>query len=162
MAKPSGGSVQRVRDALAAHGLASEVKELAASTRTAQEAAAAVGCGVAQIVKSLVFRGARSGRAVLALVSGPNRASEALLAALAGEPVERADAAFVRERTGFAIGGVAPVGHAAAVTVVIDRDLMAFPVVWAAAGSPNAVFAVAPADLQRVTGGQVADVKQPA
>ncbi len=161
MAKEPGGSVQRVRDALAAEGLASEVKELAASTRTAQEAAAAVGCGVAQIVKSLVFRGTSSGRAVLALVSGSNRASEALLSEVAGEPVARADADFVRERTGFAIGGVPPLGHLEAVTVVIDRDLMAFPVVWAAAGSPNAVFAVAPTDLQRVTGGRVADVKEP-
>ncbi|HEX9288448.1 MAG TPA: YbaK/EbsC family protein [Anaeromyxobacteraceae bacterium] len=161
MAKEPGGSVQRVRDALAAEGLASEVKELAASTRTAQEAAAAVGCGVAQIVKSLVFRGTSSGRAVVALVSGSNRASEALLSEVAGEPVARADADFVRERTGFAIGGVPPLGHLEAVTVVIDRDLMAFPVVWAAAGSPNAVFAVAPADLQRVTGGRVADVKEP-
>ncbi len=161
MAKQPGGSVQRVRDALAAEGLASEVKELAASTRTAQEAAAAVGCGVAQIVKSLVFRGTSSGRAVLALVSGSNRASEALLSEVAGEPVARADADFVRERTGFAIGGVPPLGHLEAVTVVIDRDLMAFPVVWAAAGSPNAVFAVAPTDLQRVTGGRVADVKEP-
>jgi prolyl-tRNA editing enzyme YbaK/EbsC (Cys-tRNA(Pro) deacylase) len=160
MAKQSSGSVQRVRDALAARGLAAEVKELAASTRTAQEAAAAVGCDVAQIVKSLVFRGTGSGRAVLALVSGSNRASEALLSAAAGEPVARADADFVRERTGFAIGGVPPLGHREAVTVVIDRDLMAFPVVWAAAGSPNAVFAVAPADLERVTGGRVADVKQ--
>ena len=161
MAKEPGGSVQRVRDALAAEGLASEVKELAASTRTAQEAAAAVGCGVAQIVKSLVFRGTSSGRAVVALVSGSNRASEALLSDVAGEPVARADADFVRERTGFAIGGVPPLGHLEAVTVVIDRDLMAFPVVWAAAGSPNAVFAVAPTDLQRVTGGRVADVKEP-
>jgi len=161
MAKEPGGSVQRVRDALAAEGLGSEVKELAASTRTAQEAAAAVGCGVAQIVKSLVFRGTSSGRAVLALVSGSNRASEALLSEVAGEPVARADADFVRERTGFAIGGVPPLGHLEAVTVVIDRDLMAFPVVWAAAGSPNAVFAVAPTDLQRVTGGRVADVKEP-
>lgn len=161
MAKEPGGSVQRVRDALAAEGLASEVKELAASTRTAQEAAAAVGCGVAQIVKSLVFRGTSSGRAVVALVSGSNRASEALLSEVAGEPVARADADFVRERTGFAIGGVPPLGHLEAVTVVIDRDLMAFPVVWAAAGSPNAVFAVAPTDLQRVTGGRVADVKEP-
>jgi len=161
MAKQPGGSVQRVRDALAAQGLASEVKELTASTRTAQEAAAAVGCGVAQIVKSLVFRGTSTGRAVLALVSGSNRASEALLSDVAGEPVARADADFVRERTGFAIGGVPPLGHREAVAVVIDRDLMAFPVVWAAAGSPNAVFAVAPADLQRVTGGRVADVKQP-
>jgi len=158
--KRSSGSVDRVREALAAQGLAAEVKELAASTRTAQEAAAAVGCHVAQIVKSLVFRKTGSGGALLVLVSGTNRASEARLAALAGEPVARADAAFVRERTGFAIGGVPPLGHREALSVLVDRDLMSFPVVWAAAGSPNAVFAVAPADLVRITAGQVADVAE--
>jgi prolyl-tRNA editing enzyme YbaK/EbsC (Cys-tRNA(Pro) deacylase) len=160
VAKKSSGSVERVREALAAQGLGVEVKELAASTRTAQEAAAAVGCEVAQIVKSLVFRKTASGGALLVLVSGTNRASEARLAALAGEPVARADAAFVRERTGFAIGGVPPLGHREPLSVLVDRDLMSFPVVWAAAGSPNAVFAVAPADLQRITAGQVADVAE--
>jgi prolyl-tRNA editing enzyme YbaK/EbsC (Cys-tRNA(Pro) deacylase) len=158
VAKKASGSVQRVREALAAQGLATEVKELAASTRTAQEAAAAVGCEVAQIVKSLVFRRTASDRPLLVLVSGTNRASEERLAALAGEPVARADADFVRERTGFAIGGVPPLGHREPLSILIDRDLMAFPVVWAAAGSPNAVFALAPADLQRITAGQVADV----
>jgi prolyl-tRNA editing enzyme YbaK/EbsC (Cys-tRNA(Pro) deacylase) len=157
--KPS-ASVERVRAALAAKGLATEVKELAASTRTAQEAAAAVGCEVAQIVKSLVFRKTGSGGALLALVSGTNRASEARLAALAGEPVARADADFVREHTGFAIGGVPPLGHKEPLAVLIDRHLVSFPVVWAAAGSPNAVFAVSPADLQRITAGQVADLAE--
>jgi len=161
MAKKLSGSVQRVREALAAQGLTTEVKELAASTRTAQEAAAAVGCSVAQIVKSLVFRLGASGEPLLVLVSGTNRASEARLAALVGESVGRADANFVRERTGFAIGGVPPLGHARAVRILIDQDLLAFPVVWAAAGSPNAVFEVSPADLQRVTGGEVADVREP-
>ncbi len=152
------GGVERVRAALAERGLGCEVMELARSTRTAQEAAAAVGCEVAQIVKSLVFRGAGSGRPVLALVSGASRASEVRLAELAGEPVTRADPAFVRERTGFAIGGVAPLGHLTPPVVFIDRQLLAFEVVWAAAGSPNAVFEVAPAELERVTGGQVADL----
>jgi len=158
--KKGRGSVQRVREALAAHGLGIEVVELAASTRTAEDAAAAVGCHVAQIVKSLVFRGTTSGRPLLVLVSGTHRASEARLAALAGEAVARADADFVRERTGFAIGGVPPLGHAEALTVLVDRDLMSFPVVWAAAGSPNAVFALAPADLLRVAQGRVADVAE--
>jgi prolyl-tRNA editing enzyme YbaK/EbsC (Cys-tRNA(Pro) deacylase) len=155
---PRKGGVERVRQALSAAGLAAEVQELSASTRSAQEAAAAVGCDVAQIVKSLVFRGTVSGRPLLALVSGKNRASEARLAALAGEPVARADAGFVRERTGFSIGGVPPVGHKEPVAAFIDQDLMAFPVIWAAAGAPNAVFALSPADLQRITGGQVADL----
>ncbi len=155
------GSVQRVREALAARGLAAEVKELAASTRTARDAAAAVGCQVAQIVKSLVFRLPASGGAVLALVSGTNRASEALLAGLVGEPVARADADFVRERTGFSIGGVPPLGHSGPLPVLIDRDLMSFPLLWAAAGSPNAVFAVTPAELQRITSGRVAELAEP-
>ncbi len=162
MAEKATGGVERVRAALAERGLGCEVKELAASTRTAQEAAAAVGCDVAQIVKSLVFRGARSGRPVLALVSGASRASEARLAELAGEPVVRADPAFVRERTGFAIGGVAPLGHREPPVVFIDRQLLGFEVVWAAAGSPNAVFAVAPGELARVTGGAVAELVEPA
>jgi prolyl-tRNA editing enzyme YbaK/EbsC (Cys-tRNA(Pro) deacylase) len=155
------GSVQRVREALAARGLAAEVKELAASTRTAGDAAAAVGCQVAQIVKSLVFRVPGSDGAVLALVSGTNRASEALLSGLVGEPVARADADFVRQRTGFSIGGVPPIGHSGPLPVLIDRDLMSFPLVWAAAGSPNAVFAVTPADLQRITSGRVVELAEP-
>ncbi|HSN91008.1 MAG TPA: YbaK/EbsC family protein [Anaeromyxobacteraceae bacterium] len=154
----TGGSVQRVREALAAAGLASEVRELAASTRTAQDAASALGCQVAQIVKSLVFRKTATDGPLLVLVSGTNRASEERLAALAGGPVERADADFVRGRTGFAIGGVPPLGHAAPLETLIDRDLMAFPVVWAAAGSPHAVFALSPADLRRITGGRVEEL----
>ena len=160
MGKKPSGSVQRVREALAARGLASEVKELAASTRTAQEAAAALGCEVAQIVKSLVFRQTATDRPVLVLMSGTNRASEARLSALTGEPVALADADFVRDRTGFSIGGVPPLGHATPLPTLVDRDLMAFPVVWAAAGSPNAVFALTPADLQRITAGQVAELAE--
>ncbi|MBI5069582.1 MAG: YbaK/EbsC family protein [Deltaproteobacteria bacterium] len=158
MAKPS-GSVQRVREAIAALGLESQVQELSQSTRTAQEAAATVGCGVGQIVKSLVFRGATSGRPLLALVSGQNRASEALLAEHWGEAAGRADADFVRTHTGFAIGGVPPVGHPEKLDVLLDRDLLAFEVVWAAAGSPFAVFRLTPAELVRVTGGRVVDLK---
>ena len=154
-------SVQRVRQALAAQGLASEVRELALSTRTAQEAAAALGCQVAQIVKSLVFRMTATDRPLLVLVSGANRADEARLSALVGEPVARADAAFVRDRTGFSIGGVPPIGHAASLPVLIDRDLMSLPLVWAAAGSPHALFALTPVDLQRITAGRVADVASP-
>lgn len=155
----SGGSVQRIREAIATLGLATEVQELSQSTRTAQEAAAAVGCSVGQIVKSLVFRGSVSGRPLLALVSGVNRASEVRLEALLGEKVERADAAFVRDRTGFAIGGVPPIGHPERLTVIVDRDLLAFDVVWAAAGSPFAVFRVSPTELVRITGGAVADLR---
>ncbi|BDG09820.1 YbaK/EbsC family protein [Anaeromyxobacter paludicola] len=161
MAEKAMGGVERVRAALAGHGLGCEVKELSQSTRTAQEAAAAVGCDVGQIVKSLVFKGAASGRPVLALVNGAARASEARLSELLGEPVARADPAFVREKSGFAIGGVAPVGHREPPVVLIDRTLLSYAVVWAAAGAPNAVFAVAPGELARVTGGAVADLVEP-
>ena len=160
MASAKVDSVERVRQALAEKGLAASVRELSQSTRTAQEAAATVGCAVAQIVKSLVFRGTGSGRPVLALVSGANRVSETLLSRALGEPVGRADAAFVRERTGFAIGGVAPVGHKEPPVVIIDRDLLSHPLLWAAAGSPFSVFQVTPSDLQRITGGTVADLAE--
>lgn len=157
---PKKGSVERVREALRAAGLEAAVQELSESTRTAPEAAAAVGCQVAQIVKSLVFRGGHTGRALLALVSGKNRASEEKLAALHGEPILRADAAFVREQTGFAVGGVPPLGHTTPLATLVDRDLLAFAEVWAAAGSPFAVFRITPTELLRVTGGQVADLAE--
>lgn len=150
--------MQRVRDALERHALDTKVVELADSTRTARDAARAIGCEVAQIVKSLVFRGDTSGQPVLVLASGANRVDEARVSALVEEPIGRADAAFVREHSGFAIGGVAPVGHPAAMATFIDRDLLHFDVVWAAAGTPHAVFRIAPDDLVRVTAGQVADL----
>ena len=151
-------SAQRVQDALTALGLPCRVVELPASTRTAQDAAAAVGCSVGQIVKSLIFRGAQSNTPLLVVASGSNRVDEARLAELAGEPIAKADAAFVREHTGFAIGGVAPLGHLTKPTTFIDADLLQYDEIWAAAGTPNAVFALAPADLQTMTGGQVVTV----
>jgi prolyl-tRNA editing enzyme YbaK/EbsC (Cys-tRNA(Pro) deacylase) len=151
-------SAERVRQALAAAGLAAEIRVLAASTRSAADAAAAVGCSVAQIAKSLVFRARPSDRPVLVVASGTNRVDEAAVAALVGEALAKADAAFVRDRTGFAIGGVAPVGHREPPLVVIDRDLLGFDAIWAAAGTPNAVFRLTPADLVRITGGRVASV----
>src|SRR6476661_1694432 len=117
-------SARRVRDALLALGLPADIHRLADSTRTAPEAAAAVGCELGAIVKSLVFRGASSGEPLLALVSGANRADEALVAEAVGEPVERPDAAYVREATGYSIGGIPPVGHPAPVRVVVDEDLL--------------------------------------
>lgn len=153
------GSVARVRAVLAAAGLATEIKEFDASTRTAADAAAAIGCEVAEIAKSLIFRGTESDRAVLVIASGANRIDEAKVAAALGESIGKADAAFVRDRTGFAIGGVAPIAHSGPVTVLIDADLLSFAEIWAAAGAPNAVFRLTPTDLVRVTGGAVADVK---
>jgi prolyl-tRNA editing enzyme YbaK/EbsC (Cys-tRNA(Pro) deacylase) len=148
-------SAQRVQDALAALGLPCRVVELPGSTRTAQEAAEAVGCSVAQIVKTLVFRGAQTGKPILVVASGANRVNEARLGELAGEPIAKADAAFVREQTGFAIGGVAPLGHPRPIETYIDADLLQHAEVWAAAGTPNAVFALSPADLQTIAGGSV-------
>ena len=132
-----------------------EVLEFSANTRTAADAAAAIGCRVAQIAKSLIFRTAASNRPVLVVASGVNRVDEAKVAEAVGEAIARADADFVREATGFAIGGVPPVGHANPPTVLIDRSLMAFAEIWAAAGTPNAVFRLTPADLVELTGGRV-------
>jgi prolyl-tRNA editing enzyme YbaK/EbsC (Cys-tRNA(Pro) deacylase) len=145
-------SARRVAEALRAVGLPAEVVVLDDSTRTAVEAAAAVGCSLGAIVKSLVFRGASSGDVVLVLVAGDNRADEAAVAAVVGEGVERADADFVRSVTGFAIGGIPPVGLAGPVRTVMDEDLLRFGEVWAAAGTPRAVFPVAPAELARAIG----------
>ena len=134
------------------------VLEFDAGTRTAADAAAAIGCTVAEIAKSLLFRAA-SGRPVLVAASGVNRVDEKKVAALLGEKIGRADADFVRLKTGFAIGGVPPVGHVEPPVALIDADLMAFESIWAAAGTPNAVFRLTPAALVRLTGGQVAEVK---
>ncbi|MBK8161459.1 MAG: YbaK/EbsC family protein [Rhodospirillaceae bacterium] len=153
------GSVARVRVALSAANLATEIREFDASTRTAADAAAAIGCRQAQIAKSLVFRAKESGRAVLVIASGVNRVDEKKLGALLGEGISKADADFVRQETGFAIGGVAPVGHSGKVVTFIDADLAAYPEIWAAAGAPNAVFRLTPAQLMAVTGGKMADLK---
>jgi prolyl-tRNA editing enzyme YbaK/EbsC (Cys-tRNA(Pro) deacylase) len=135
-----------------------EVLEFDASTRTAADAAAAIGCTVAQIAKSLIFRGAASNRPVLVVASGVNRVDETKVAEQVGEGIARADAAFVREATGFAIGGVPPVGHEKPPTVLIDESLMHFAEIWAAAGTPNAVFRLTPADLVGLTGGRTVAV----
>ena len=135
-----------------------QVLEFDASTRTAAEAAAAIGCEIAEIAKSLIFRGATSGRAVLVVASGVDRVDEKKVAAAVGEPIARADADFVREATGFAIGGVPPVGHKTAPIVLIEESLMQFAEIWAAAGTPNAVFRLTPSDLVELTGGRTVAV----
>jgi len=157
---PRKASAQRVQAVLAARGFDFQVREFPQSTRTAAEAAAAIGCTVAQIAKSLVFRGRDSDRPVLVIASGANRVDEASVAAVIGEKIARADADYVRARTGFAIGGVPPVGHLEMPQVVIDRDLLALPEIWAAAGTPNAVFRLTPAALTELCGGRVADIKK--
>ena len=159
----SGGlkaSVARVQSALDALGFAFEVREFPEGTRTSADAAAAIGCTIDQIAKSLVFRGRDSGRPVLVVASGANRVDEKKVAALLGEKIKRADPDFVRDKTGFAIGGVPPVGHLEAPVVLVDEDLLAFDEVWAAAGTPNAVFRLSPADLAPMTGGRVAAVRK--
>ncbi len=154
----SSDSAHRVQQALQAMGYTYSVVELPATTRTARDAARAVGCQVAQIAKSLVFKTA-SGHPVLVVASGINRVDETLLAKLVGEPVEKADADFVRRHTGYAIGGVPPVGHINPLPTYIDEDLLSLGEIWAAAGTPNAVFRLDPADLPRMTGGQVVTIK---
>lgn len=136
-------------------GLNNEVRELPAATRSAAEAAAAIGCQVAQIAKSLVFKTKGSGKAVLVIASGVNRVDEKKVAGYLGEPIERADADLVRQKTGFAIGGVPPVGHSEKLETFIDEDLLQHEAIWAAAGTPNAVFQLTPADLVKATGGRI-------
>ncbi len=153
MADKLSGSARRVQAVLASLGTALEVVELPASTRTAAEAAAAIGCSVAQIAKSLVFRTVSGGKPVIVIASGANRVNEARIAEYLGEPIEKADAAYVRERTGFAIGGVPPIGHAEPIPTIIDEELLALGELWAAAGTPNAVFKLSADSLVRITGG---------
>jgi Cys-tRNA(Pro) deacylase len=150
-------NVRRVVEAAAARGLAIDVRRFPEGTRTAADAARAVGCEASQIVKSLVF--VADERPVLALVSGANRVDVAKLASAVGaQAARRADGDEARAATGFAIGGVPPVGHPNSTTVLVDRTLTTHDVVWAAAGLPDAVFAVRPADLVRASGGIVVDL----
>ncbi len=152
-------SAQKVQEALRALGLNNEVRELPAITKSAAEAAAAIGCQVAQIAKSLVFIAQTSGKPVLAVASGVNRVDEKKLAAYLGEPIRRADAVFVRAKTGFSIGGVPPIGHFEKLETYIDEDLLQFETIWAAAGNPNAVFQLTPAELVKITAGRTISVK---
>lgn len=155
MEQPLSARAKRVQEALTNAGLSCRVEELPASTRTAAEAAAAVGCAVAQIAKSLVFRGANTATPYLVIASGAHRVDELRLAEWVSEKVEKPDADFVRSVTGFPIGGVPPVGHDQPLRTLVDQAFLAFDEIWAAAGTPNAVFRIAPSDLIRVTGGEV-------
>lgn len=152
------GSVERVRAALAAAGHPDTIATFPAGTRTAADAAAALGCAVAQIAKSMVFRAGDA--PVLVVTSGVNRVDPARVGAALGQPVRRADGDWVRAVTGFAIGGVSPVGHLRPPLALLDEDLLAFPQVWAAAGSPTEVFATTPDALLTLTGARVAAVRE--
>ncbi|MBZ9936469.1 YbaK/EbsC family protein [Mesorhizobium sp. BR1-1-16] len=153
------GPASRVKGAAESFGLSVIPRIMPEKTRTAEEAAAACGCSVDEIVKSLVFRGAQSGKGVLLLVSGANRVDEEKVAGPLGEPIMRPDAAFVRALTGFAIGGIPPFGHATPLPTYIDRDLLAHQTVWAAAGTPHAVFAIDPKALADAIGAIIIDVR---
>lgn len=151
-------SAQRVQNALAGLGFDCPVQELTASTRSAVEAAQAVGCRVSQIAKSLVFKGKKSGQAFLIIASGANRVDSKKIRAEVGETVAMADSDSVRRVTGFAIGGVPPVGHPEPLPTFIDQDLLGFDRLWAAAGNPRALFRVSPGALVRMTRGKVMDL----
>ena len=151
-------SALKVQKALDDIGLQLEVIELPASTRTSQEAAQAVGCQVGQIAKSIIFKALASDRPILVIASGPNRVNEKVIEGLVGEAIGKADADFVRLRTGFVIGGVPPLGHTEHVATFIDQDLLRYSEIWAAAGTPHAVFRLTPADLQRITDGMVINI----
>ena len=150
--------MRRVREELKERGFTPRVVELDQTARSAKEAAGALGCCEEQIVKSLVFRGLRSGRHVLVLASGPNRVDEKKVSAFLSEPIEKADARFVKEKTGFSIGGVPPVGHVQRPVAFVDEDLLREEEIWAAAGHTHAVFGMSPPDLLEMTGGRVISV----
>lgn len=150
-------SVRRVQNALAEAGVEARILEMGESTRTALDAAQAAGCAVDQIAKSIIFRGEETGHVVLFLTAGGNRVDASKATAVAGQPLGKADADLIRAETGFAIGGVAPVGHLKPVTAYFDSRLMDFDVVWAAAGTPRHIFAMDLRRLLDITGAKVAD-----
>ena len=152
-------SASRVQDFLKTKGLEFKVVELSASTRTANDAANAIGCTVAQIVKSLIFCTKETKRPILVLASGVNRVDEKLVSNHVGEKIEKADAAFALEVTGYAIGGIPPVAHKKQIITFIDQDLLQYPELWAAAGTPNAVFCLKSVNLQDLTLGKVVNIK---
>lgn len=155
--RPLSGSARKVQDAIRARGFEYEVFELAVPVRTSADAAREVGCEVAQIAKSIIFR-AGDGRGVLVITSGANRVNEAAVSALIGQPIGRATPDFVREVTGYAIGGIPPLGHATELITLVDEDLLKLADVWAAAGHPNALFRLDPGELPRLSGGRVEKV----
>jgi prolyl-tRNA editing enzyme YbaK/EbsC (Cys-tRNA(Pro) deacylase) len=152
-------SAQKVQDVLLSLGFSCQVMEMPQTTRSAAEAAEAIGCKVEQIAKSLLFKTRQTGKPVLVIASGINRVKEKKIETVLGERLDKADADFVREHTGFAIGGVPPVGHASSFDIFIDEDLLQHQDIWAAAGTPFAVFRLTPEDLVKMTGGRVITVK---
>jgi len=156
---PLSSSAQKVQDKLNSLGYEYTVVEHAGSTRTAQEAADRAGCELGQIVKSLIFKGTATNKPILVLTSGANRVDEERISEYAGEPIGRAEADFVRSVTGFAIGGVPPVGHSVPMETYVDEDFVQYQTIWAAAGTPNAIFELKTEDLPKMTDGKVVRVK---
>jgi prolyl-tRNA editing enzyme YbaK/EbsC (Cys-tRNA(Pro) deacylase) len=152
-------SVQKVQDVLKALGFINEVMELQTTTRTSAEAAQAVGCRAEQIAKSIIFRRKQTDKPILIIASGPNRVNEKRIEELISEPLSKADADYVRKHTGFVIGGVPPIGHIEKLDILIDEDLLQYKEIWAAAGTPNAVFKLTPSDLVKMTRGRVISIK---
>jgi prolyl-tRNA editing enzyme YbaK/EbsC (Cys-tRNA(Pro) deacylase) len=150
----------RIQALLAEAGVRAHVVEFDEPTRTSADAAVAIGCSVAEIAKSIVFRIKSTGKAVVVVASGDNRVSEKKVEQLIGEPIGKADADFVRQSTGFVIGGVAPFGHQHPVEIILDGDLQRFKKLWAAGGTPYSVFPVTPEELQRITGRDWSDIRQ--
>jgi len=159
MAEDLSSSAQQVQQAIRAFGLDCQVVEMQATTRSAQDAAQALGCRVEQIVKSLVFKGKKTQKPVLVLAGGANRVNVKNLRDHLSEAVKMADPDFVQAETGFAIGGVPPIGHAQKLKTFVDEDLMQQEEIWAAAGTSNTMFKITPHELQKITGGQVISVK---
>jgi prolyl-tRNA editing enzyme YbaK/EbsC (Cys-tRNA(Pro) deacylase) len=160
MTKSLAKSAQSIQAALAKKGLECKVVELSDSTRTAQDAASSIGCEVSQIIKSLIFKTKTTHKPVLILASGPNRVNEKVIESYVGEKITKADADFVRDVTGFAIGGIPPIGHKQNIEFIfVDEDLFKFDSIWAAAGTPNAVFNLKVQDLVEMTDGRVVSIK---
>ena len=159
MSKPLKPSAEKVQQAVLALGFDFTIVEFDDTTRTSADAAAAIGCTLGQIAKTLVFKTAVSQKPVLIIASGSNRVDEKTIARELGERIKKADADFVRESTGFAIGGVPPVGHPNPVTTLIDEDLFQYDEIWSAAGTPNPVFPLTPQELKTMTAGRVIPIK---
>lgn len=152
-------SAEKVQKVLNEFGVELNVVELTDSTRTADEAAAAIGCTVSQIAKSLIFKGKTSQKPILIIASGSNRVNEKAIKAHLGEKLEKADADFVLEHTGYAIGGIPPIAHKEPITTLIDEDILQYDTIWAAAGTPHAVFKLTPALLTQITNGTILNIK---
>jgi prolyl-tRNA editing enzyme YbaK/EbsC (Cys-tRNA(Pro) deacylase) len=153
-------SAKRVQDFLHNKGFSFEVKELPGSTRTAQEAAESIGCSVPQIAKSLVFKDQKTDRPILVIASGSNRVDVMKIQKSTGLKLGRADGNYVKKRVGYAIGGVPPVGHIEPLKTILDPDLKKYDVIWAAAGTPFAVFMLKPGDLEALTDGKWVDLSE--